>query len=139
MTTKQPTPDMTTKLAAVHAATAKLDDKHFVWIIDAAIEHFSSAAKKTEVEIIRYKLQPELPIFTRYGKDRGRDLQGTTRERELPRVRASLDEQYAILEFLQALKDVEVLRNAEAFAAGLRDSGFFGGARRRRDGRGTRQ
>jgi hypothetical protein len=108
---------MAAKLALVREARTKLEDKHFAWMIDAAYEHFVSSAKKTECDIVRYQGLPDAPIFTPYGKDRGPDLRGTTRERELPKLRASLNEYYAILEFLQALKDAEVVRSAEAFAA----------------------
>jgi hypothetical protein len=125
------------RLGRVHEAAAKLQDRHVTWILDAAVEYFVERAHETENEILRNQALPAYPVFTRYGKDRGRDGGGATREGELPKSRARLGEYYAVLEFLHALKDAEVLRSAEAFARGLVTSGFFAEARAaRRSGRG---
>jgi hypothetical protein len=132
MTPGRSTPEMAAKVAAVREAMSKLQDKHFLWMVDAAMEHFAASVKKTEVEILRFAGIPDAPIFTRYGKDRGADHQGTTREAQLPGLRASLQEYYAILECLQALKEAVSLRSAEAFAASIDWTSVTGGASRRR-------
>ncbi|MGO8992055.1 MAG: hypothetical protein ACLQVI_01915 [Polyangiaceae bacterium] len=129
MTEPRLTPKMTAKLDAIKQAQAKLDERHLKWIVDAAIEHFSDDVAETEATIVRYTALPELPIYSRFGKDRGDDYQGAKREKEIPKLRAHVDECYAILDFLQALSDAEVIRSAEAFAAAFRASGgSFGGA-----------
>jgi hypothetical protein len=126
------TPEMAAKVAAVREAMSKLQDKHFLWMVDAAMEHFAASVKKAELEILRFAGLPEAPIFTRYGKDRGSDHQGTTREAELPGLRASLQDYYAILECLQALKEAASLRSAEVFAASIDWTSVTGAAPRRR-------
>ena len=136
MSTERETPEMAARLAVVRSARAKLQDRHFLWIIDAAMDHFATSVKSTEAEILRFQGLPDAPIFTRYGKDRGSDQQGTTRARELPRLHAALGEYYAILEFLQAMKDAESLRSAEQFAAGF-DWSQVGRGPHRRGRRGT--
>jgi hypothetical protein len=117
-------PEMEAKVAAVRAARAKLQDRHVTWILSGAFEHFVSEAKETETEIVRYRTLPDLPIFTPYGKDRGSDGRGATRDGEVADRITRLNEYYAILEFLQALKDAEIVQSAEAFAEELRGSGF---------------
>jgi hypothetical protein len=119
MSVKRTTPEMAAKLAAVRAARANLQDRHVIWILNGAFEHFVSEAEDMEAEIVRYRALPELPIFTRYGKDRGPDGRGATREAEVTDLVARLGQYYAILEFLQALKDAELVRSAEAFAEEL--------------------
>jgi hypothetical protein len=117
---------MAARLEAVRAAKAKLQDKHFVWIIDAALEHYVGEAKKVESEIVRYQTLTGLPLFSKFGRI-GTLASPATRESELPRLRGYLSEYYAILEFLQALKDAEVIRSAEVFADDMRGSFGFGG------------
>jgi hypothetical protein len=126
---------MEAKLAVVREAKKRLDDRHFKWILDAAMAHFAERVEETETTITRYTQLPELPIFSRYGKDLGPDYAGAKREAEIPKLRASLEEYYAILDFLHAMSDAEVVRSAEVFAAAFRDSGgFFGGERGGRSG-----
>ena len=126
------TPEMAAKVAAVREAMSKLQDKHLLWMVDAAMDHFAASVKKTEIEILRFAGLPESPIFTRYGKDRGSDHQATTREAELPGLRTSLQEYYEILECLQALKEAACLRSAEVFAASIDWTSVTGSAPRRR-------
>jgi hypothetical protein len=117
---------MAARLEAVRAAKAKLQDKHFVWIIDAALEHYVGEAKRVESEIVRYQTLTDLPLFSKFGRI-GTLASPATRESELPRLRGYLSEYYAILEFLQALKDAEVIRSAEVFADDMRGTFGFGG------------
>ena len=128
---------MEAKLAVVREAKSKLDAKHFKWILDAAMAYFAARVEETETTIARYTALPDLPMYSRYGKDQGPDFKGATRQAEVSTLRASLDEYYAILDFLQAMSDAEVVRSAEVFAAELRASGFFGdrggGTGQRRD------
>ena len=119
MTAGRMTPEMTAKVAAVREAMGNLHERHFLWMIDAAIEHFAASVKRTELEILRFDGLPDAPIFTRYGKDRGADQQAAGRRAEVPKLRASLMEYYAILECLQALKDAASLHSAEVFAASI--------------------
>ncbi len=85
MTTKRPSPEMAARLEAVRAAKAKLQDKHFVWIIDAALEHYVAEAKKVETEIVRYQTLSDLPLFSKFGRI-GPVTAPATRESELPRL-----------------------------------------------------
>ncbi len=126
MTEPRLTPAMTAKLAAIKQAKDKLAERHFKWILDAAIEHFAVDVADTEATIVRYVALPELPIYSRFGKSQGDDYQGAKREMEVSKLRAHVTECYAILDFLQALSDAEVIRSAEALAAAFRDSGGFG-------------
>jgi len=126
MTTRRPSPEMAARLEAVRAAKAKLENKHFIWIIDAALEHYVGEAKKVETEIVRYQTLSDLPLFSKFGRI-GPIAAPATRETELPKLRGYLGEYYAILEFLQALKDAEVIRSAEIFADDMRGSFGFGG------------
>jgi hypothetical protein len=132
MTEPRVSPQMTAKLAAIKEAKDKLDQKHFKWIVDAAIEHFAEDVAETEETIVRYTTLPELPIYSRFGKSRGDDYQGAKREKEVSKLRAHVTECYAILDFLQALSDAEVIHSAEALATAFRDSGGFIGSRGRR-------
>ena len=124
MTGRKPSPEMAARLEAVRAAKAKLQDRHFIWIIDAALEHYVGEAKRVENEILRYQALPELPLFSKFGRI-GPVTAPATRETELPRLHVYLSEYYAVLEFLQALKDAEVIRSAEVFAEDM--GGSFGG------------
>ena len=126
MTTRRPSPEMAARLDAVRAAKAKLQDKHYGWIIDAALEHYVREAKRVETEIVRYQTLADLPLFSKFGRI-GPVAAPATRESELPRLRGYLSEYYAILEFLQALKDAEVIRSAEVFAEDMEGSFGFGG------------
>ena len=110
----------------MRAAKAKLQDKHFIWMIHAALEHYVGEAKKVESEIVRYQTLTDLSAVLEIRADP--DVASpATRESELPRLRGYLSEYYAILEFLQALKDAEVIRSAEVFANDMRGSFGFGG------------
>jgi hypothetical protein len=117
---------MAARLEAVRAAKAKLQDKHFIWIIDAALEHYVGEAKKVETEIVRYQTLTGLPLFSKFGRI-GPVTSPATRKSELPRLHGYLSEYYAILEFLQALKDAEVIRSAEVFAEEMGGSFGLGG------------
>ena len=122
------TPQMQAKLDAVHAAKAKLDERHFKWIVDAAMRSFADSAAESEAKIARYTVLPDLPIYHQFGKDLGEDYKGAKREAEIPKLRAHVEECYAILDFLQAVSDAEAHASAEAFGAAFRASGGFFGA-----------
>jgi hypothetical protein len=126
MTHRGVSPEMEAKLAVVREANSRLEEKHVKWIIDAAIAHFADAVEKLEVTIARYDCLPELPMYSRYGRQRGSYSEPANRQAEIPKLRASLNDYYAILTFLDALGDAEIVRNAEVFAQELSDSGFSG-------------
>jgi hypothetical protein len=67
MTTRRPSPELEARLAAVRAAKARIQDKHLMWIIDAALEHYVSEAKRVETEIVRYQTLADLPLFSSSG------------------------------------------------------------------------
>jgi hypothetical protein len=130
MAEKKTTPEVATKLAIVRHQMGNLEDKHYNWMIEAALEYFANGAQDSESQILRFERFPTLPIYTRYGKARGYGLEDEKREAEVAKLRASLDEYYAILAFLQALKDAATIMSAETFAAEMRASGFGRGSRR---------
>ena len=125
MTPPRVSPEMQAKLDAVQIAKAKLDERHFKWIVDAAMRHFVDSAAESEAKIARYTVLPDLPIYTQFGRDLGEDYKGATRDKDIPKLRAHVDECYAILAFLQAVSDAESHASAEAFGAAFRASGGF--------------
>ena len=128
MTPPRVSPQMQAKLNAVQEAKAKLDERHFKWIVDAAMRYFVDSAAESELKIARYTALPDLPIYTQFGKDPGDDYKGAKREQEIPKLRAHVEECYAILAFLQAVSDAEAHASAEAFGAAFRASGGYFGA-----------
>ncbi len=74
---------MAAKLARVRDAMKRLNDRHFKWVVEAALEHFVKDVERIEATILRYERFPDLPIFTRYGKARDSILEPDKRAREV--------------------------------------------------------
>jgi hypothetical protein len=102
----------------VRVAAARLQDRHYHWIVDAALRHFQKRVAEEEQAIIRHeRFRDEEP--------EGYLSLVKPREQEIAELRASVAEHRAIIAFLRAVHDALALASAEQFAADLRASGFF--------------
>jgi hypothetical protein len=112
-------------LAAARAAAVPLQDRHYQWIVDAALRHFDDAIAKSEREVVRHeRFRDEAP--------RGWSTFDESRDERIAALREALVEHRKILAFLQVLSRAVTIASAEGFADDLRRSGFGLGRNPRR-------
>lgn len=100
------------ELQAVREAAARLEDKHFEWMIDALLEHFSAERERAHAKILRLERFPDAERFHRYGIEKDYDAAAALAD-QLSWLR-----QYeAVLTFAAALKRLVLATNARKFGA----------------------
>ena len=105
---------------AARVAAGRLQQHHFVSIVDAALRHFADAIRKDELEVVRqerFRNHPPADWTTVI----------ETRDAQLSRLHESMAERRMIVIFLQMLSRALSVASAEAFAEELRRSGFWRG------------
>jgi hypothetical protein len=97
------------KFGNLKSIAAKLQDHHFQWIVNAALDHFQNSVKDTENEILRHEHFAK-EVFFDY-----RTL-NDTRAEKVERARRDLEEKRNIVAFLRALSEVLSDFSSERFA-----------------------
>ena len=87
-------------LARVRAAMAKLQEHHLGWCINAALTTYVDQLRRTEEEIIRHERFNDRPLVDKYAGV-------TSRAEEIARLKASLPETEAIIDFLRAMHELQ--------------------------------
>jgi hypothetical protein len=95
---------------AVREAGAKLEDKHFVWMVDAVLAHFAKLRAQMHDDIVRLERFPDAGRFHVYG-----EAEGTPAD-HLARAKRFLGEYEDVMAFAVALKRVASEMNARRFA-----------------------
>ena len=101
------------------AAAARLHERHWQWIVDAALRSFEESVAKDERETVRHER------FLDEAADGWSSL-GESRAERLGHIKEVLEQRRAILLFLRAASRVLTIVSAEAFAQELRASGLWG-------------
>lgn len=96
---------------AVREAALQLEERHFVWMVDAAIAHFAASRTRCQDAIVRLERFPDAERFNKYGEDRER-----TPAEQIAQQLESLAAYEAILRFLGALHRAISTMSARKFA-----------------------
>lgn len=96
-------------IAKVHNAASYLENKHFDWIVNAALDHFNKEIKDLELSIIRHQIFKDEVYYAYQTLD-------TTREEEIERAHHFIEEYGKVVNFLRALSNLLRDHSARQFA-----------------------